>query len=242
MTNWVVRGLRKGRQSSRYPSRPERAPGVTPGRPAATPMTPDEARRLAAVCPTAALSPGSQGLAIDYTRCVQCQRCRTGDRPARWDESYEWAVEETEKAGWIAKAFSRSLHVRLVDAGACGACLGEAGLLDSPRYNFHRLGIFFTPSPRNADVLLVAGPVSENMRAALLTAFEAMPEPKRVVAMGVCAINGGVFGRSFASAGGAKAVIPVDIVIPGCPPPPLAVIHGLLLAAGRVASSSLEVG
>ena len=94
-------------------------------------------------------------------------------------------------------------------------------------------GIFFTPTPRKADLLLVAGPVTENMRAALVAAYEAMPEPKIVVAMGVCAIDGGVFGRTFAVCGGAEAAVPVDVVIPGCPPPPLAVIHGLLVATGR---------
>ena len=136
--------------------------------------------------------------------------------------------------------FRHSLHVRFVDAGACGACLGELRLLDSPRYNFHRLGIFFTPSPRNADVLLVAGPATENMRAALVATLDAMPEPRRVVAMGVCAVGGGIFGRNFASAGGAGAVVPVDVLIPGCPPPPLAVVHGLLVATGRAAPTSLE--
>ena len=240
MTNWVLRGLLRGRQSSRYPARPEEAPGTTPGRPAMTPMAEAEARLSAAVCPTAALSCGAHGVAVDYSLCVHCQRCRHSHVPVRWEESFAWAAAQSGAQQLPGRAFARSLHVRFADAGACGACMGEVRLLDSPRYNFHRLGIFITPSPRNADVLLVAGPVSENMRAALKTTYEAMPEPKKVVAMGVCALNGGVFGHTFASAGGAASTVPVDVLIPGCPPPPLAVIHGLLLAVGRVEPAPLQ--
>jgi Ni,Fe-hydrogenase III small subunit/ferredoxin-like protein FixX len=237
-----LRGLLGGRRSSRYPQRSEQTPGITPGRPAPTALPEEEAKRTAAACPTAALAAGANGLHVDYELCVHCQRCRCGEMPARWENTYEWAVEPTTHLGRPSRIFRRSLHVRLVDAGACGACMGEASLLDSPPYNFHRLGIFYTPTPRTADVLLIAGPVSENMRAALASTYAALPTPKRVVAMGVCAINGGVFGAGFASAGGAQAVVPVDVVIPGCPPPPLAIIHGLLLATGRAASSTLEAG
>jgi Ni,Fe-hydrogenase III small subunit len=121
----------------------------------------------------------------------------------------------------------------VVDAGDCGACLHEVKQLNNPLYNMHRLGIFLTATPRTADVLLVVGPVSENMRGPLLKTYEAMPDPKRVLAVGSCAITGGVFGRSFMSAGGVGAVLPVDLEIPGSPPPPLAILHGLLAAAGR---------
>jgi len=98
----------------------------------------------------------------------------------------------------------------------------------------HRLGIFFTPTPRAADVLLVVGPVSENMRGPLLKTYEAMPDPKRVLAVGACAITGGVFGQSFMSAGGLGSVLPVDLDVPGDPPPPLAILHGLLVVTGRM--------
>ena len=97
----------------------------------------------------------------------------------------------------------------------------------------HRLGFFVTPTPRNADVLLVAGPVSDEMRLPLRKTYEAMPTPKRVVAIGACAISGGVFGPSFAASGGVGEVIPVDVIVPGCPPPPLAILHGLLAVIGK---------
>jgi Ni,Fe-hydrogenase III small subunit len=121
----------------------------------------------------------------------------------------------------------------VVDAGDCGACLHEVKQLNNPLYNMHRLGIFLTATPRTADVLLVVGPVSENMRGPLLKTYEAMPEPKRVLAVGTCAITGGVFGKSFMSAGGVGMVLPVDVEVPGDPPPPLAILHGLLVVAGR---------
>ncbi|MGO8685164.1 MAG: NADH-quinone oxidoreductase subunit B family protein, partial [Thermoleophilia bacterium] len=182
-----------------------------------------------------------QGVSVDYEHCLHCQRCQRSAPAMNWDASYEWAaLSDTSSAAHLDNVFRRSLHVRFVDAGACGACLAEARLLDNPQYNLHRLGIFITPTPRNADVLLVAGPVTENMRAALVNTYEAMPTPKRVVAMGVCALNGGVFSQSFATLGGAAAVIPVDVVIPGCPPPPLAILHGLLLAVGRVTPTPLH--
>ena len=94
----------------------------------------------------------------------------------------------------------------VVDAGDCGACLHEVKQLNNPLYNMHRLGFFLTATPRTADLLLVVGPVSENMRGPLLKTYEAMPDTKRVMAVGACAITGGVFGRSFMSAGGVRTV------------------------------------
>jgi Ni,Fe-hydrogenase III small subunit len=148
-----------------------------------------------------------------------------------WKDDFAWADATSAKA--MPRTFRQSLHVRLIDAGACGGCMGEARLVDAPPYNLHRFGIFITPTPRDADVLLVAGPVSAAMRVALRKAYDAMPAPKRVVAMGACAIDGGIFGKSFASAGGAAEVVPVDVTLPGCPPPPLAIVDALLRVAGR---------
>ncbi len=152
-----------------------------------------------------------------------------------WETGYEWTrlpPQQSECAA-LPPSFSKSLHVMVVDAGDCGACLHEVKQLNNPLYNIHRLGFFFTASPRTADLLLVVGPVSENMRGPLLKTWEAMPTTKRVMAVGSCAITGGVFGRSFMSAGGAGTVLPVDFEIPGNPPPPLAILHGLLVATGR---------
>ena len=125
------------------------------------------------------------------------------------------------------------------DAGDCGACLNEVKQLTNPYYNMHRLGLFITPSPRHADVLLVVGPGTDQMRVALRKTYDAMPTPKRVVAVGACALSGGVFAGSFACAKGVAEIIPVDIEVPGNPPPPLAILHGLLVAVGRRPAASL---
>jgi Ni,Fe-hydrogenase III small subunit len=245
MSKWVLAGLRTGIKSSRYPDAPETAAGVSPGRPGATRLgQPDVAARLAAVCPTGALASAQDDIAVDYARCVHCLRCaRTKDGAAvDWRDGYEWAAEADDKEAArrrLGNAFGHSLHIRYLDAGACGACMSEARQLNSPYYNIHRLGFFITPTPRNADILLVAGPVTDAMILPLRKTYEAMPEPKRVVAMGVCALSGGVFGRTFASQGGVQGIIPVDVMVPGCPPPPLAILHGLLVAVQRKPPTSL---
>lgn len=236
MSFWFRYGLQKGVQSTKYPRAPETAPGVSPGKPLPTEFaSAEEALRAAANCPVGAISAQGRLAAADLKTCVWCQRCHFGNpNLLRWDASYE-NTQAPPGATYTSfpKSFARSLHVMIVDAGDCGACLQEVKHLNNPLYNIHRLGIFFTATPRAADILLVVGPVSENMRGPLLKTYEAMPDPKRILAVGTCAISGGVFGRSFMSAGGVGMVLPVDLEIPGDPPPPLAILHGLLVAAGR---------
>jgi formate hydrogenlyase subunit 7 len=133
----------------------------------------------------------------------------------------------------VQRLFGHSLHIRHVDAGSCNACESEIKLLMNPYYDIQRLGIFFTTSPRHADLLLVTGPVTRAMEDPLRQTYEAMPDPRLVVAVGACACSGGIFGPSAFSLGGVGEVLPVDVFIPGCPPSPLTLIHGLLLALGR---------
>ena len=243
MLHWLGKGLAAGIKSSAYPESLDTNPGVTPGRPAATKMGASIGQVVADHCPGHCFAVSADSVSVDYRACIHCSRCRR-DTPAivRWEQSYEWGAQLDAETihERLNNAFGRSLHIRFVDAGACGACMSEARLLNNPYYNMHRLGFFATATPRQADILLVAGPISDAMRKPLRETYEAMPEPKRVVAMGVCAISGGVFGKSFASTGGISDCIPVDVVVPGCPPPPLAILHGLLLAVNRVPPSSLE--
>jgi Ni,Fe-hydrogenase III small subunit/NAD-dependent dihydropyrimidine dehydrogenase PreA subunit len=127
----------------------------------------------------------------------------------------------------------RSLHVRQVDAGSCNGCELEIAATTNPLYDLERFGIHFVASPRHADVLLVTGPVTRNMEVALLRTYEATPEPRVVVAVGACGCSGGIFGEgTYASVGGVDRVVPVDVYIPGCPPRPQAILHGLLVAMG----------
>jgi Ni,Fe-hydrogenase III small subunit/formate hydrogenlyase subunit 6/NADH:ubiquinone oxidoreductase subunit I len=134
----------------------------------------------------------------------------------------------------IAKVLGRSLHIREVDAGSCNGCEIEIVGLNSPVYDVERFGIHFVASPRHADMLLVTGPVSRNMELALRKTYDATPEPRLVVAAGACACSGGIFGQNYASLGGVDKVIPVDVHIPGCPPNPHALLHGILTAVGRL--------
>ncbi|MEW5977089.1 MAG: NADH-quinone oxidoreductase subunit NuoB [Acidobacteriota bacterium] len=134
----------------------------------------------------------------------------------------------------IRRVLGRSLQIREVDAGSCNGCEVEITGLNSPVYDVERMGIRFVASPRHADMLLVTGPVTRNMELPLKKAYNATPEPRLVVAVGACGCSGGIFGRNYASLGGVDQVLPVDVYIPGCPPPPQALLHGILLAVGRL--------
>ena len=137
-------------------------------------------------------------------------------------------------AGEIRRVFGRSLAIRQVDAGSCNACELEISGLTGPHYDLERFGLHFVASPRHADCLLVTGPVTRNMAEALRRTWEATPDPKLVIAAGDCARDGGIFRGSYAVVGGVGDVVPVDAVIPGCPPPPLAILAGILDAIGRL--------
>jgi Ni,Fe-hydrogenase III small subunit len=130
----------------------------------------------------------------------------------------------------ILRILGRALTIREVDAGSCNGCELEINALGNLYYNLEGLGIKFVASPRHADMLLVTGPVSRNMSQALAVTEEAMPAPKLVVAVGDCAINGGIFGESYASLGGVSKVLTVDLAIPGCPPEPFVILEGILTA------------
>jgi Ni,Fe-hydrogenase III small subunit len=132
-----------------------------------------------------------------------------------------------------ARTFGRSLHIREVDAGSCNGCEIEIVGLNSPVYDLERFGIHFVASPRHADMLLVTGPVTRNMELALRKTYDATPEPRLVVAVGACGCSGGIFGVNYATRGAIDSVIPVDVYIPGCPPNPHALLHGILLAMGQ---------
>lgn len=201
-------------------------------------------------------------LRVDLGQCVMCGRCvraapgafvpRSDPRVAvrtrrRLTASVSWtggrirapeggsrtpaAAMELDLGS--ARVFRRSLHIRHVDAGSSNATESELQLLSSPQYDLQRLGLFFTPTPRHADVLLVTGVVTRQMETALLETYEAMAAPKLVVAAGVCAIGGGLFADSPMARGPLDHLLPVDVYIPGSPPSPAALLHGLLLAAGK---------
>ncbi len=164
---------------------------------------------------------------------------RTGvvSEPAAKDAAPALEVVGERLRAALVRRLSRSLAIRQVDAGSCNGCELEIHALDNPYYAIERYGVRFVASPRHADLLLVTGPVSRHMEAALRAVYEAMPEPRLVIAVGDCGADGGEFGVSYASCGGVASVIPVDGVVRGCPPTPAELMRGILevleIAAGQ---------
>ena len=130
----------------------------------------------------------------------------------------------------ILRTLGRALALRHVDAGSCNACELESQALSNPYYNVEGLGIRYVASPRHADVLMVTGPVTKNMAVALRRTYEAMPEPRLVIAVGACASGCGVYGANYATVGAVSEIMPVDVAIAGCPPSPAAILQGILAA------------
>ena len=141
-----------------------------------------------------------------------------------------WRTQREQLETEILHILGRALCIRAVDAGSCNGCELEIQALSNPYYNIEGLGIKFVASPRHADMLLVTGPVTKNMEAALLHAYDATPHPKLVVAIGECACSGGIFGENYATCGRVSNVIPVDVTVPGCPPTPSDILRGILTA------------
>ncbi|KXW58110.1 NADH-quinone oxidoreductase subunit B family protein [Ferrovum myxofaciens] len=155
-------------------------------------------------------------------------------------EPFSWPqadLETWQQALW--QRFGRALVIRHVDAGSCNGCELEIHALNAPQYNLTGLGLHFSASPRHADLLLVTGPVSRHMEEALRRTYAALPEPRWVVAVGDCGRDGGVFGKSYACLGGVSQVIPVDVVVAGCPPTPLQLLAGIWRAVTSAKGSTL---
>jgi Ni,Fe-hydrogenase III small subunit/ferredoxin len=251
MLEWIARGLRKGKVTTRYPARPERAPQGFCG-PVEVMAASNPSADLADVCPTGAISVRGGNVTLDRARCIHCGGCvRAYPDRFRFANAYETAapkkhslvvgdisepdVETTRKtlADHVG-ALRRSVHIRHVDAGSDGSEEWEIQALLNPYYDIHRLGLFFTAAPRHADILLVTGAVTESMQAPLERAYEVMPEPKAVVAAGTDACSGGLARLGDHGLGGVDRTLAVDVYVPGSPPSPIALLHGLLLAVGTI--------
>jgi Ni,Fe-hydrogenase III small subunit/ferredoxin len=249
----VLRGLRDGVVTTRWPARPDPYAGSWSGPATVTDPQPSEAASLASLCPTGAISSSADGrVRLDQGRCILCGRC-----VARRPDVFSWSqgtggaalarqaliVPEETAQGLAAtraalhertRALRRSVHLRHVDAGSDGAEEQEIQALLNPVYDIHRLGIFFTASPRHADVLLVTGAGAHGMAEPLRRTYDGMPEPKVVIAVGTDACSGGLLAGSYAASGGIGGTVGVDVWLPGSPPPPFSILSALLVALGRL--------
>jgi Ni,Fe-hydrogenase III small subunit/ferredoxin len=258
MALWTLFGLLEGNATTSWPNGEDNGQDGVIGMPRYRAGKCDEGCAVCAdVCPTRAIvfSGGEGGntprLSIDYGRCVVCQLCVEACPTGALETSHDWAFGVRERSDLILdeaatepkrpddrqvperRGFRRSVHVRHVDAGSCNGCESELQALNNPFYNLHRFGIFFTPSPRFADVLLVTGPVTYAMREVVRRTYDAMPDAKWVVATGTCAVSGGIAEGGYAGGHGVDEIVPVDMYIPGCPPNPAAIIQALLLLLDR---------
>jgi Ni,Fe-hydrogenase III small subunit/NAD-dependent dihydropyrimidine dehydrogenase PreA subunit len=176
---------------------------------------------------------------VDDKSCIYCGRCIDACSQGAISNSHEYRLADLELAGdelrkIIYKKFKRSLVLRSVDTGSCNACMLELSAMSNNYYSLSRYGIDFAASPRHADGIVVTGPVTINMKEALIKSYEAMAEPKMVIAAGACAHDGGIFKESYGVVNILSEIVPVDLTIPGCPPSPQALIYGLLKLLDRV--------
>jgi Ni,Fe-hydrogenase III small subunit/formate hydrogenlyase subunit 6/NADH:ubiquinone oxidoreductase subunit I len=257
----LLERLRLGHQTIAYPRGPARFSARFHGRPALHPERCQAGCTACAdACPSEAIaSPGMPGLALDMGACLFCARCQEACAPGaiEFTRDYRLAMrtrDELRVTGdepklaraleeKMVKLFGRSLKLRQVSAGGCNGCEAELNASGNIQFDLGRFGIQFVASPRHADGIVVTGPVSENMRAALRATWEATPAPRLVIAVGACAISGGVFAKSTVCHGGAEPAlgVPVDLFIPGCPPHPVTVLDGLLRLLGRVEGDRLQL-
>jgi Ni,Fe-hydrogenase III small subunit/ferredoxin len=262
---WALRGLRNGVLTTRWPARPDPYAAATRGPATLLPGAASAAvsrAEASQLCPADAITIDPDGrLRVDQGRCVLCGRCVTA-RP----DVFAWSAgpgsasltrsgllvppDESPDAlaavasGIVARtsALRRSAHLRHVDAGSDGSEEWEIMALLNPVYDIHRLGLFFTASPRHADILLVTGAGAHGMAGPLRETYEALPHPKVVVAVGSDAVGGGIVSPSYATSDGIGGIVPVDVWLPGSPPSPFAILHALLLALDRLPAPSSRTG
>jgi Ni,Fe-hydrogenase III small subunit/ferredoxin len=252
---WVLRGLRNGVVTTGYPRRPDPYAEAFPAAVAPLARGPSNGSPVdQALCPTGAISSQAGALRVDTGRCILCGQCvrqrpdlfgwAPGSRTARLHrqalvvpqlpETDEALERVRRRLAARVRTFRRSVHIRHVDAGSDGSEEWEVLALLNPVYDVHRLGIFFTASPRHADVLLVTGAGSHGMAGPLRRTVEATPRPLVVIAAGTDAVSGGLITPSYATADGIGELVDVDVWVPGSPPSPFSLLHALLLAVGRI--------
>jgi Ni,Fe-hydrogenase III small subunit/ferredoxin len=255
MLEVLLARLQQGHRTIGYPAEQPALPDRFRGRPIVdASKCPVGCRDCAEACPTEAIAIDGPDLRLDLGRCLFCTDCSDAcpEGAIRHSTQFQMATrrrddlvlrgETLELAQALdrksQRLFGRSLKLRQVSAAGCNACEADLNVLGTVVFDLGRFGIQFVASPRHADGIVVTGPVSENMREALLATYAAVPAPKLVIAVGACAISGGPYVGNPEVHNGCSELVPVDLYIPGCPPHPLTILDGLLRLLGRLEQGS----